>query len=711
MREPAGRRGGGRTLRRDIQGLRAVAVLSVVMDHLFGWPSGGFVGVDIFFVISGFLITQLLIREWDRTGTISFKGFYARRVRRIIPASTLTLLATVLASYFIFPGSKAATVLWDGVASLGFVGNWRFASTGTDYFAQGAASPLQHFWSLGVEEQFYFVWPWMLLGILLLAARTRSDRGLHVAGLVILGVMAGSLAFAMLQSPAAPTVAYFSTLTRAWELGVGAALAVFGGLFTRLPGGVRVAMAWGGGIVIISSFLLIGPESVFPAPWAALPVLGSAMVIAAGIGEEPRANFVLTNPVSVYIGNISYSLYLWHFPVVVFGAALFPEASALYFILTLAVSILFAVLSYELVENPLNTSPLLKRFRDASDQREAWNHWFEARRARMRRVVLLLVAPSAAALLLIGFLFPPGELSGEQIAAISEANARRSAPSDGGGSAARGQTEYQDELAQGIAESLSLVSWPTSLTPSIDTVQVDGMPEEDEFGCDDPASTQCVFGDGEQKVLVYGDSLGTTLLPTVRAAYPEATVRGLTRASCAITDLDVDWKSNEERDGCLTHRQNLKDYVQEEAPDIVFVIQNYAWSQRLASKAEGPALAAEWTAADQELLAVLKSAGVGDVVFVTPPPEGKSIIDCATASSTPLSCVSDVPGYWNTLATAQRGEDGLFLDQSDWFCADGTCPVVNGTIIVRRDMVHPTRQYAVELAPYFRKRADQLVAV
>ncbi|WP_447644321.1 acyltransferase family protein [Nocardioides zeae] len=167
------------TPRRDIQGLRAFAVTAVVLDHLLGWPHGGFVGVDVFFVISGFLITGILLREHERTGTISFVGFYRRRAKRILPASILVLAVTVALSYALVGRLRADSIATDGLWALFFGANWRFTTQATDYFAaNGPVSPLQHYWSLAVEEQFYFVWPWLMLGVLaLLAARTRRRAG------------------------------------------------------------------------------------------------------------------------------------------------------------------------------------------------------------------------------------------------------------------------------------------------------------------------------------------------------------------------------------------------------------------------------------------------------------------------------------------------------------------------------------------------------
>ncbi|MFI0433788.1 MAG: acyltransferase family protein, partial [Candidatus Nanopelagicales bacterium] len=168
--------------RPDIQGLRAIAVGLVVATHLFGWPTGGFVGVDVFFVISGFLITGLLMRELERTGGISMRNFYARRMRRIFPMSAIVLVCTVVAGFALFAASRADTTLVDAIWAFLFVENWHLVLNGADYFhATDAISPVQQYWSLSVEEQFYVVWPLLMLGLGAAAMARRRRRGAHEA--------------------------------------------------------------------------------------------------------------------------------------------------------------------------------------------------------------------------------------------------------------------------------------------------------------------------------------------------------------------------------------------------------------------------------------------------------------------------------------------------------------------------------------------------
>ncbi len=349
-------------VRRDLQGLRAIAVLAVVATHLTGWPRGGFVGVDVFFVLSGFLVTGILLRDLESTGTLHLRRFFARRVRRLLPAALLVLAVVLGAGFLVFPGVRAESLLGDALAAGGLVSNWRFALEGRDYFSSVDVSPLQHFWSLSVEEQFSLGWPLIvLLSVALVPALARRGRaGRAAVGSVALLVVVASGIVAWAQTPSDPSVAYFSTLTRAGELGVGAVLACLAPILGRLPAAVRILSMWIGLGVVAASFVVVDPGAPFPAPWAALPVAGAALVIAGGIGGDPRHRsfFLLTNPLAVAVGDVSYSLYLWHLPVIVFAGALLPPGPASTPI-TVLVIVVLTVATYLGVEQPLHRSPWL----------------------------------------------------------------------------------------------------------------------------------------------------------------------------------------------------------------------------------------------------------------------------------------------------------------------------------------------------------------
>jgi peptidoglycan/LPS O-acetylase OafA/YrhL len=345
----------GSRYRPDIQGLRALAVLAVIADHLAGWPKGSFVGVDVFFVISGYLITGILVREFETRQTISFLGFYARRIKRILPAGLFVIGVTVCATRVLAGIDRYHFTAADAIAAVEFRANWHFAQTGVNYFNQSLPpSPLQHYWSLSVEEQFYFVWPWVLLGLLLIGRRLRWWRHEHtrpVAGVAIAVISGASLAWAFAQTAGNPTTAYFSTLDRAWELGLGALIAIAGAPIARLNPRLRLTTAWIGLLGLLLSLLIVPSSHGFPAPWAMLPTLCAAAVIATGAGLD-RSLLPLTNPVSQYLGDRSYSLYLWHFPVVVLIATLVPRYSVTYWVAGLVLIFGLSAASFHVLENP-----------------------------------------------------------------------------------------------------------------------------------------------------------------------------------------------------------------------------------------------------------------------------------------------------------------------------------------------------------------------
>ena len=351
-----------RHFRPDIQGLRALAVLLVIVAHSgFGTVSGGFVGVDVFFVISGFLITSLLMREAARTGRISLLGFYARRARRILPAASVVAVATVVAAILFLPLVRAVEVIKDSIWVAAFAANIRFASVGTDYFAKGEpASPLQHYWSLSVEEQFYLVWPLLLVGWIAWAARRKDGPRSLTAPLVLVGVLSlVSFAWSLWATYESPTTAYFSTLTRAWELGVGSALGIWmarGAASTaRPPRWLVEALGAAGLLAIMLACVGYSPSTPFPGYQALLPVLGTAALLYVGGAERVgAASRLLSVPPARVVGDWSYSLYLWHWPILRIaedhlGVGRLPLGR-----LVLALALIFGLsaLTYRFVEEP-----------------------------------------------------------------------------------------------------------------------------------------------------------------------------------------------------------------------------------------------------------------------------------------------------------------------------------------------------------------------
>jgi len=351
--------------RADLQGMRAVAVVTVFANHLFHWPSGGFAGVDVFFVLSGFFITGILVRERSTTGKLSFQSFYIRRVKRILPSGMLVLVTTVLAAYLLFPVVRAKETLIDALYAAIFASNFRFQAVGADYFEiDQPPSPLQHYWSLSIEEQFYFVWPFLLVVIFAITRRRRRAGHEWIRQWGLFGSMAvvvvGSFGWAMVRSSDDPNSAYFSTFSRLWELGIGALLAIAAPWFTRIPAAIRPGLAYLGLVGVLGSMFLIDATSRWPAPSALLPILSTALVVASFHGADVRGMFPLTNPVARYFGDASYTLYLWHWPVIILLLTALPKGPVFYGAV-IVIALGLTAVTYRFYEDPIRKSNWLLR--------------------------------------------------------------------------------------------------------------------------------------------------------------------------------------------------------------------------------------------------------------------------------------------------------------------------------------------------------------
>lgn len=322
---PAATPADARRQRIDIQALRAVAVGLVVVYHFFpDRLTGGFVGVDVFFVLSGFLITTHLL-ERPPVGGRDLAEFWGRRIRRLLPAALLVLLATLLAVWLLAPVTSFGDTARQAAASALYVQNWALAHQSVDYLAADATpTAVQHYWSLAVEEQFYLVWPILLLGCGLVARRRRWPLR-RVAGVAVAAVVTVSLGWSIATSADDPA-SYFVSWTRFWELGIGALAAVLApalGSALRDRVALRNGAAWVGVLAIVVAAVTYDGATVFPGAAALLPVLGTAVVVLADASPGPGSPLPVAGlrPVQV-LGDLSYSVYLWHWPVVV----LLPEA-------------------------------------------------------------------------------------------------------------------------------------------------------------------------------------------------------------------------------------------------------------------------------------------------------------------------------------------------------------------------------------------------
>lgn len=357
-----GRQNGLRAFRPDIEGLRAIAVLAVVLDHSGLAVHGGYIGVDVFFVISGFLITSHLFGELSGSGRISLARFYAGRVRRILPAATVGIVATLLAAYEWIPPLEIHSEGLDAIAAALFFVNYRIAETGANYFANTTPSPFQQYWSLAIEEQFYALWPLLLLVVTWSMRRLVSSRRAVSTFLII--VIVASVFSSVTLTETSPSWAYFGLQSRAWELAVGALVAINAERVSRALRPLAGPLSWLGLAAIIGAALHFTSTTPYPGIAVALPVFGSALVIAAGLASPRQgAEAVLGLGPFQYVGRISYSWYLWHWPVLIFlPAFLGHTATTGEIVLGIVASFVLASVSYAVVEQPFRKNENLTRY-------------------------------------------------------------------------------------------------------------------------------------------------------------------------------------------------------------------------------------------------------------------------------------------------------------------------------------------------------------
>ena len=354
------------TFRPDVEGLRAVAVLAVIGYHAGArWLPGGYVGVDVFFVLSGFLITGLLLDEVRRTGTLSLPRFYARRARRLLPMSALVLVATVALGRFVLAPLDYGEVAGDVRSAALFGANWHFAAGATDYMSDTDRSPVLHYWSLAVEEQFYVLWPLLILAAVgwRPAARPWLSTVRRVGAVVAVLSVASFLLSATTSVSSGP-FAYFGLHARAWELGAGALLAVSLPWLPRLPPAVFLVLGWAGLFAVAIAAVRFDADTVFPGTAALLPVVGTMLLVVAGsqgTGRWGTTSLFSTRPLT-YVGRISYAWYLWHWPLLIYAAHRFgtavasqdetttaPRLAGTAVVATVAASFVLAAFSYWLV--------------------------------------------------------------------------------------------------------------------------------------------------------------------------------------------------------------------------------------------------------------------------------------------------------------------------------------------------------------------------
>lgn len=679
--------------RPEIQALRAIAVVLVVIYHV--WPTrltGGYVGVDVFFVISGFLITAHLLNEALATGTVSLTHFWSRRIRRLLPAAFVVLAVSLVAALIWIPDSLIQQNVRDIAASSLYVVNWVLAADATDYLAsESLPSIVQHFWSLSVEEQFYIAWPILLVvsGLVARAVsrRTRAAGAVSVSTVffaVLIAVFAASLVFSIVLTITSPALAYFSTVTRAWEFAAGALLAVavsrwpmlgLGNSAARVPLGIATSCL---GLALIAvAALTFDDATAFPGWLAALPVGGAVLLIAgSGVLDDtsPLIRVAAVAPVQ-RIGDWSYSIYLWHWPLIALYPYMFGTSLAgWHAVVVIALSVALAAATKYLVEDPIRTG-----------------RWWRANRRR-------------------AFALAAGALVFVVVASVHSAaiDARK----------AEAQEWAQAQLSSGAECFGARAMDPSSscsgrfiLSASTDLAfaATDLDPDWCLAGPLDDEVLSCEYGDTtgfSTTIALVGDSHAAAMLPALDVFAQSQGWKVVTylRTGCpALSEqpIALPGRTDAEKESCAMWSTAVLDELEADAIDTV-IFTNFASRYADGAVPESDRLSSETVASTFERLV---SAGK-QVVVVRDIPDthnvnipaclGTSFVrsaPCSFARSTGL--VDDVVQQ----AVSDSPAVGM-VDLSDYFCDDVTCYAVIGDVVVYADENHVSDTFARTLAPY-----------
>ena len=660
-----------RSFRPDIQGLRTIAIVTVALYHA-GVPflRGGYVGVDVFFVISGFLITRQLFREASQRGTVNLVKFYSARFRRLLPPVLLVITATLALARFVLPYDQLKSLISDTFYASFYGVNYHFAQEGVQY--QNATVPpsaIQHFWSLAVEEQFYVVWP-LLIIICAVIGRRRYRHALTFGVIAVLSVV--TFAYSVAISSGQSSVAYFSLQTRAWELGAGALIALSAGMWALIPAKVARVLGWAGLAAILFSAVDYTSSTVYPGYAAGLPVLGAALLIGSGVlrNDKTPETALLQRPFMQYGGKVSYAWYLWHWPMLILlplwvGHALNTWEN----VEIVCLAFWFAVMTYFL---------------------ENYAHRTRIVGYRWARIGLTLSACVAGIALISSQLLPSLATTGEtqQITALTSANL--------------------PALQAQISLSTAITALPSNLTPKLAKVGRD-WPDSYENGCfaalTSTKALGCVYGDklSNKVAVLIGDSHADQWLTPLRT---EAAKQGwrlveIAKAACTLADYQLfnpDLK-REYRE-CDTWRTKRDALIKKLKPQLIIASQS--------DNVVGTSMSdGAWATGSVDKLKSLAALNKSRVVYIedsnNDPQDALSCMERNPGNAQKCTYQRPTthlyPGRAPAVQAAVLGAGFGYLATTDWFCNSSVCPPVVKNIVVHRDQGHVTNTYATYLAP------------
>ena len=690
-RRRASTTGGARAdgLRPDIQGLRAIAVTAVLVFHVApGALPGGYVGVDVFFVISGFLITLHLLSR-PPAGLRDLAGFWSRRIRRLLPASLLVLATTLCASRLVAPETQWENTARQTRAAAAYFVNWLLAHDAVDYLAaDNLPTPVQHFWSLSVEEQFYFVWPVLILAAAWLARRRGWHPNPTIGGALLL-VVAASFWFSVSETANNPAAAYFVTPTRMWELGVGGLVAVWATRGRLVPAPVAAPLAWAGLAAIAFTCWQYSSATPFPGYQAALPVCATAAVIAArSDGAGSPTQILRLRPVQ-WLGDVSYAVYLWHWPLVV----LVPYVSggsigALDGATIIVTTLILAALTKTYVEDP---------FRRAS-----WG--VPLRKPYVLAAVGMAVVMGLASLQLVETRHRSEEAADRVRTALADGG-----PCFGAAALDAGRSCPRTPAADVV---------PTPAQAATDKSDLYDVKDGKDCRAKAPKyeHVTCTFGDRRSRttIVLAGNSHAGQWLPTLQvlAKAHGWRIRTHVASQCSLLKTDQAFPSPGNARRCNAWVRRTTNAVLRERPALVVI------SNRLDLPAAGHEMASSGPAYAEGFRQVVDTWRKGGLKVLsirdTPAPPFR-IPDCLSQHGLYSPRCNGSLEDWKAMdpsgsvIAAMADPNVRQLDLTSHICADGTCTGVTGGIITWFDASHLTATYARTLAPYLEQPLTELI--
>ena len=681
--------------RTDIEGLRAIAVLAVLLFHA-GVPgvSGGYIGVDVFFVVSGFLITSLLVAEKTNSGKVSLGAFYARRARRILPVSALVAVATLIASWIWLEPLRLRSLSHDVLAVALFSSNFVFANRGADYLQSALPpSPLQHYWSLAVEEQFYVVWPALVM-LVCIGIGTRTMRNVRLRVGIAAGVaaVASFIACMALMDTSQPW-AFFSPHTRAFELAIGALVAVVPVGVSVVAVRVNATIAWCGLVGIIATMVLFSETTTFPGPWAIAPVMATAFLLRGGNATSWAPEVVLRLSLLQWLGSRSYSAYLWHWPVLIIAAAaLDKKLSVFEGLISLMISLALSEFSYRFVENPVRL-----------------NHNIVGFRATVLAVSLIAVVSGSAVLAQNN----QPSLVGGVAATAPTLVAKSSTTIDSNVSTTTVPTEpdlpNEGAPVDAIVQAMAATGLPSNVTPKLQQALSD-MPTIYNNNCHASFSAirpkNCVYGDATSSTVIglYGDSHAAQWFPAFEKLAIKRNWKLITYTKRGCPPADIPTYSKvlgKIYKECAPWRENVLKQMVADGVQTVFIAH---FDRLLSASTRVPMWQKEWRAALQLTVDALTATGITPVLMEDTPYPGQDVPTCLSRHYTNVQLCNPI------ISSAYRDDIHQMLQDFDaakvhvlwtrqWFCTDAGCPTVVGNILVYRDDNHMTVTFASFIAP------------